>query len=113
MLKNKFKKRARKLRQTLSIKEKCMWCILRNRRLCKYKFIRQYAIGFYVADFVCREKKLIIELDGSQHSETITYDEQRTEYLQKRGYRVLRFWNNTVQENKTGVLDTILRYLSE
>lgn len=68
-------------------------------------------IGNYIADFVCREKKLIIEIDGSQHMEAIEYDNRRTYYLESKGYQVLRFWNNEVFNNIYGVLDSILNVL--
>ena len=68
-------------------------------------------IGYYIADFVCREKKLIIEVDGGQHMDAIEYDLRRTEYLDKHGYNVLRVWNHGVFNNIEGVLTTILSSL--
>ena len=61
-----------------------------------YKFRRQQPVGPYIVDFACLPEKLLIELDGGQHAEQETYDEQRDQFLQSQGYRVLRFWNNEV-----------------
>ena len=67
-----------------------IWYYLRNRRLAGYKFVREHVIGNYIVDFVCREKKLTIAIDGSQHIDAIEYDAKRTLYLESHGYRVLR-----------------------
>jgi len=103
--------RAKELRQNMTEAENRMWYFLRNRRLGGHKFVRELVIGNYIADFVCREKKLIIEIDGSQHMEAIEYDNRRTYYLESKGYKVLRFWNNEVFNNIYGVLDSILNAL--
>ena len=84
-----------------------MWKHLRNRQLYNYKFRRQFPIEPYIADFACLELKLIIELDGGQHANRINYDEQRSLFLEKRGFKVIRFWNNDVIENTEGVLEAI------
>ncbi len=76
-----------------------MWYFLRNRRLNGYKFVREYVIGHYIADFVCRDKKLIVEIDGSQHMEAAEYDQRRTNFLSANGYKVIRFWNNEILKN--------------
>ena len=107
-----MKERARDLRRNMTDAENRMWYYLRNRRLGGYKFIREHVIGNYIADFVCREKKLIIEIDGSQHMEAIIYDSFRTNELEKLGYRVLRIWNNEVFKNIQGVMDSILNLLN-
>ena len=75
------------------------------------KFRRQQPIGEYAVDFVCQEKKLIIELDGGQHSETKEYDDARTSWLQGRGYRVLRYWNHDVLMTPQVVLSDIFAQL--
>ena len=103
--------RARSLRQDMTDAENRMWYFLRNRRLNGYKFVREYVIGCYIADFICREKKLIIEVDGGQHMNAMEYDQRRTEYLVRHGYKVLRVWNNEVFDNIDGVLETILNSL--
>ena len=87
---------ARKLRQSSTILEVKLWQYLRNRRFMGLKFRRQFPVGPYVVDFVFLSHKLIIELDGGQHAEQLDYDNQRTEYLEHFGFRVLRFWNTDV-----------------
>ena len=99
--------KARTLRKHQSDAEKQLWQKLRNRQLFNLKFRRQCPIEPYIADFACLEMKLIIELDGSQHNQQIDYDQQRTEFLQKHGYRVLRYWNNEVLNNLEGVIEHI------
>ena len=76
-------------------------------------FRRQHAIGNYIPDFVCIEKKLIIELDGSQHLEQEEYDEKRTEYLNLLGYKVIRFWINEVTNNIDGVILAIIHAMED
>lgn len=102
--------RARTLRQNETDAEYKLWYELRNRQLNGYKFTRQVPLGPFVADFVCREQKLIVELDGSQHAESKT-DEKRTAWLNDQGYSVLRFWNDAVFKERQSVLDTILAVL--
>jgi very-short-patch-repair endonuclease len=89
-----------------------LWLSLRDRRLDGFKFIRQEAIESFVVDFACREKHLIVEVDGGQHAEN-PEDLERDRRLSEAGYRVLRFWNNDVLKNKFGVLETILSALNE
>ena len=103
---------ARELRRNQTDVEKKLWYILRDRRLMKYKFVRQKVIGSYIVDFVCREYKLIVELDGGQHAEQLHYDEKRDSYLTAAGYKVLRFWNDEVIENSEGVLEKVATMLS-
>ncbi|MCQ8102733.1 endonuclease domain-containing protein [Methylomonas sp. SURF-2] len=98
---------ARNLRKNQTDAEHLLWRHLRDRQLCGQKFRRQYPIDTYIVDFVCLEVKLIVELDGGQHAEQLEYDHRRTEQLQKRGFKVLRFWNNDVLQNITSVLEAI------
>lgn len=98
---------ARALRKDMTDVERKLWYLLRDRRLQGHKFRRQYIIGHYIADFACTKAKLIIELDGGQHSERQAYDKKRDDYLRAEGFTVLRFWNNEVTENKEGVFETI------
>jgi len=98
--------RAGELRRNLTPAERKLWAALRNDQL-GVNFRRQHAIGNTIPDFVCISKKLIIELDGGQHLEQAEYDQQRTEYLQSKGYRVLRFWNNEILRDFDSVLRTI------
>ena len=105
--------RARKLRNNMTEQEKKLQYYLRKRLINNCRFRRQYPIGNYVVDFVCREKNLIIELDGGQHNEeqAIIYDKERTDYLESRGFRVIRFWNNDIDTNIEAVLGEIVKYL--
>ena len=100
--------RARTMRADGSPVEANLWAQLRNKRLSGIKFARQVVIGPYIADFVARSHKLIIELDGDTHGLTEDYDQKRTEQLEKQGYRVLRFGNSDVTENLEGVLEMIV-----
>ena len=104
---------ARELRKNMTPQERKLWGILRNRQVKNLTFKRQYPIGEYIVDFVCREKWLIIEVDGGQHNspEAIEYDRQRSEYLQSRGFKVLRFWNNDIDNNIDGVYRIIIQNL--
>jgi very-short-patch-repair endonuclease len=99
---------ARKLRRELTGPERKLWSKLRNIQLHGLKFRRQVPLGPYVADFLCFDAKLIVEVDGGQHASAIDADEERSAWLAKNGYRVIRFWNNDVLENVDGVLDEIV-----
>jgi very-short-patch-repair endonuclease len=103
--------RARSLRRNSTDAEGKLWFHLRGRQLGGHKFVRQEPIGRYFVDFVCRERRVIIEVDGGQHSENLA-DEKRDAELTALGYRVLRFWNNEVLGNIDGVLETLLRELA-
>jgi len=104
---NEFKtERDRRLRRNSTDAERKLWNRLRSRAIGGCKFVRQEPIGRYVVDFVCREHRLIIEVDGGQHA-TDTRDSVRDKWLRDRNYRVLRFWNNDVIGNIEGVLETI------
>ena len=98
--------RARRLRSNSTNAELRLWNKLRSRAIDGCKFVRQEPIGPYVVDFVCRERRLIIEVDGGQHAES-ERDQIRDRWLSDRNYRVLRFWNNDVLGNTNGVLETI------
>ena len=103
--------RAQRIRRELTDAERKLWSVLRNRQLEGAKFRRQQPIGPFIADFVCQERRLIIEADGGQHAESIS-DDRRTEFLQGKGYRVLRFWNNDILGNLDGVAEVIAAALS-
>ena len=98
--------RARQLRRAQTDAEKRLWYRLNNRQLAGCKFVRQEPIGPYFADFVCREHRIVIELDGSQHAES-EYDRVRDAFMTERGYRVMRFWNNEIMTNLDGIVETI------
>ena len=97
---------ARNLRKNSTIQERRLWNLLKNRQFHNLKFKRQQPIGKYIVDFVCKEEKIIIEIDGGQHNtiENIQLDKERTDYLQNLGYKVIRFWNNEIYENIDGVI---------
>jgi very-short-patch-repair endonuclease len=86
--------------------ERKLWLAVRDRRLGGFKFRRQATIGPFIVDFLCVEKRLIVELDGGQHEEET--DARRTAYLEAQGYSVMRFWNNEVIGSFESVLETIL-----
>ncbi|AYV48823.1 endonuclease [Caulobacter flavus] len=104
---------ARRLRRDQTDAERLLWSVLRGRRLEGFKFRRQVPIDRYVADFVCVEARLIVELDGGQHAsdEGRAYDAARTRALEACGYVVLRFWNDAVRYELDGVGDEILSVL--
>src|SRR5580698_8907091 len=89
---------SRKLRVNQTDAETKLWNRIRNRQINGHKFVRQEPIGRYICDFVCREKLIVIEVDGGQHAES-KRDEVRDRYLHQQGYRVMRFWNNDVLLN--------------
>src|SRR5688572_19212850 len=99
--------KARKLRRDSTDAEKRLWNRLRDRQLDGEKFRRQHPFPPYILDFFCEERMLAIELDGGQHNEPEeqAYDQQRTDYLEKNGVKVIRFWNNEVMQNIEGVLE--------
>ena len=100
---------ARNLRKNTTIQERRLWNLLKNRQFHNLKFKRQQPIGDYIVDFICKEAKIIIEVDGGQHneSENIKYDKTRTEFLNGLGYKVIRIWNNEIYENIEGVIDIL------
>jgi len=104
--------RTRELRVQSTEAEKRLWRQLRDRQLGNFKFRRQVAIGPYVADFVCFDQRLIVEVDGGQHGIDIAKDEARTAWLESQDFRVVRFWNNDVLENLEGVLTRLLEVLT-
>ena len=106
-------KRAQELRNNATDQERLLWLELRKRRFEGHKFSRQIPIGPFICDFVCRRARLVIELDGGQHSANVEKDAARTRFIESAGYRVLRFWNHEVTENLEGVLQTIGAALSE
>ncbi len=103
---------ARAMRSDPTDAEYLLWFELRNRKLHGYKFTRQTPIGPYVVDFVCRSKKLVVELDGSQHADS-AYDEARTRWLNDQGYSVIRFWNDEIEKEREIVLQCLLAILEE
>ncbi len=106
---------ARRLRYNETDAERKLWSRLRNKQIMGIKFRRQQPVGKYIVDFVCFEKEMIIEIDGSQHAEIfgITKDIERTKYLESRGFRIVRFWDNDVFNNIEGVLFNISELINK
>ncbi len=106
-----FIERSRELRKNQTDYEKIFWDAVRNNKLgCKFR--RQHAIdNKYIADFVCLENKLIIEIDGGQHCGS-KYDQGRDTHLMQEGYRILRFWNNEIYENLEGCIEAVKNALT-
>ncbi len=100
--------RARELRQQMTAAEAVLWDKLRDRRLGGYKFRRQAPIGRCIADFFCPAANLVIELDGSVHANQVEYDAERTRWLEEKGYSIMRFNNQAVEERLDEVLQQIL-----
>nr|WP_309547087.1 endonuclease domain-containing protein [Sphingomonas sp. SUN039] len=103
--------RSRQLRRDMTEAEEHLWHRVRDRRLGGYKFRTQAPIGPYYADFLCSKERLVVELDGSQHVDDKDHDDNRTAFLARQGYRVIRFWNNDVLARTDEVLDAILAAL--
>jgi very-short-patch-repair endonuclease len=97
------RQRARSLRQNMTEAERRIWQMLRSHQMAGYGFRRQVPIGRYIADFVCHEARLIVEIDGGQHDRSSPREVARSGFLQNEGYRVLRFWNNEILANPDGV----------
>lgn len=106
---NAVTQRARNLRKNQTGAEQLLWRHLRN--LPEYKFRRQLPLGPYIVDFACLSRKLILELDGGQHAETVHADEERSRFLAAEGFRVLRFWNSEVFGELDAVLEKIVQSL--
>ncbi len=92
--------------------ERLLWHHLRDRRFGGHKFRRQHLVGPFIVDFVCPEKKLIIEVDGGQHDTNRSSDERRSFFLKNMGYQILRFRNNEVLQETDAVLTVILKRLT-
>jgi len=107
MCEEKVLNNAKTLRTNQTEAEQRLWYHLRAHRFMDFKFKRQKPMGRYIVDFVCVERRLIIELDGGQHAEQVVYDQHRDAWLRSQGYTVLRFWNNEVMQQLDGVLEQI------
>ena len=99
--------RARALRRNLTDAERSIWQIVRSCQIDGHRFRRQVPLGRYIADYVCHDARLIIEVDGGQHDRSSPQEVERSRFLQDQGYRILRFWNNEVLSNLDGVHATI------
>lgn len=105
---------ARVLRKNMTPQEYKLWNLLKNRQLNGIKFVRQYPICPYIVDFASRREHIVIEIDGGHHNipENISNDTVRTEYLISQGYKVIRFWNNEIDDNIDGVYLKLLELLN-
>jgi very-short-patch-repair endonuclease len=103
---------AKEMRKEMTKEEFKLWNILKSNQL-NFKFRRQHPIGNFITDFCCLEKKLVIELDGSQHTEQEKYDNQRTVFLNSCGFKVIRFWNNELMKNFNDCVEFIIHCLNE
>ncbi|WP_146566389.1 endonuclease domain-containing protein [Posidoniimonas corsicana] len=104
---------ARALRSNQTEAERQLWSRLRKRQLCDCRFRRQFAVGPFVVDFECSERQVVVELDGGGHNTEAERqrDQRRTQYLESRGYQVLRYWNTDVTDDTDAVLEAIARVL--
>jgi adenine-specific DNA-methyltransferase len=99
--------KARTLRKNPTDAERFLWRHLRLRQIGGYKFRRQQPLGRYIVDFVCLEKRLVVEIDGGQHSEQAAYDHKRSVWLEAQGFRILRFWDHEVLKHIEAVKQVI------
>jgi very-short-patch-repair endonuclease len=102
----------RRLRRNMTDAERKLWSFLRGRQMEGLKFRRQHPYEDYILDFVCLEKKIVVEVDGGQHQERIIEDGVRTKMLEKAGFCVLRFWNHEVLQKAEAVAEQILQAAS-
>jgi very-short-patch-repair endonuclease len=108
-----LKERARQLRHNAAPAEVILWKIIRGRRFAGLKFRRQQPVGPYIVDFYCAQLKLVVELDGETHLGREKNDEERDAWLNQHGFKVVRFWNPLVYEDREAVEDTIWRECEE
>ncbi len=108
-VRSKFTPIAKRLRRHSTDAENVLWKQLRQRQLGGLKFRRQQPIDDFVVDFVCFEKGIVVEVDGGQHAVELEKDTERSDYLTKNGFKILRFWNNEVLSNMEGVIEVIRR----
>ena len=101
---------ARSLRNHSTKAERLLW---RTLSIYRPRFTRQLVVGRYIVDIACREARVAIELDGSQHFEAATYDARRTHFLEQEGWSVIRLWNNDVLANPDGAAEHILQRCAE
>jgi very-short-patch-repair endonuclease len=105
------RERARQLRKNPTDAERLLWRKLRFWQVGGLKFRRQQPLGRYIVDFICLEKRLIIEVDGGQYSEQVAYDVERDIWLRDQGFNLLRFWNHDALKNIDGVIEVVVKTL--
>jgi very-short-patch-repair endonuclease len=106
-------RRSRLLRKNSTDAERIIWSHLRNKRMMGVKFRREQPFGRYIVDFISFSNKLVIEIDGGQHARQKEKDKVRDRFIRQAGFRILRFWNNEVLQNREAVLEVIRRALLE
>jgi very-short-patch-repair endonuclease len=106
---------ARSMRKSMTAAERIVWIRLKSRALGGYRFNRQVEVGPYIVDFVCREKRVIFEVDGATHGDTsqLKNDQRRTAFLESQGYTVVRAWNQDIYDNLEAVLYRLLQVLED
>lgn len=98
------------MRRSMTDAERKLWFALRDRRFAGFKFRRQVPLGYFIADFVCFEERLVIEVDGGQHADSL-WDKRRDRWFAANRFRVMRFWNNEVLSNIEGVMTLLAEAL--
>jgi very-short-patch-repair endonuclease len=98
---------ARELRKNMTDTEWLLWSKLRGRQFGGFKFRKQSPIGKFIVDFVCFDRKVVVELDGGQHAVSVEEDQKRSEWFKSQGFRVLRFWNHEMIEDSDMVMEAI------
>jgi very-short-patch-repair endonuclease len=106
-----LKQNARRLRKQMTDAERALWHLLRRKQIDGHRFRKQVPIGKYIVDFVCLDARLVIEVDGGQHSDAAEADAVRDAWLRSQNFRVLRFWNNDVLKNPEGVMQVVIEAL--
>ena len=104
---------ARELRNHATDAERMLWQYLKGSKIEGFRFRRQVLLGEFVVDFLCPQAKLVVELDGGQHSIRLDHDERRTDWLRMHGYRVMRFWNHEAMQHVEVVVEAIRRELTK
>ena len=106
------RRRARRLRSNMTDAERRLWSLLRQQQISGHRFRRQHPCGPFILDFVCLDAKLVIEVDGGQHGELEQQDNERSAWLARQGFRVLRFWNHDVLKTPDAVGEAIMLALA-
>jgi very-short-patch-repair endonuclease len=104
---------ARNLRKKSTEAERHLWKKLRSKQFMGLKFRRQQPVGEFIVDFICFERKIIIEVDGSQHLSSADYDRKRDHWLESQGFTIFRFFNNEILSNISGVMECLYKFIMD